>query len=65
MSLVEEIERAHRKNERKLVQDIKPPRYELTTEEALYLRHFAAWCQSRGVKFLPCSPVTLAAFIRS
>ena len=29
------------------------------------LRHFADYARSRGVKYLPCAPTTVAAFIRS
>ena len=65
MSLVETIERAQIANEKKLAAEVKPPKPELDDEALRHMARFASWAKSRGVKPLPCAPVTLAAFVRA
>jgi hypothetical protein len=66
MTLAEQIETVQLANERKLAAEVGAPKQEqLDTEALVTLRHFAQWAKSRGVKYLPCAPTTLAAFIRS
>jgi hypothetical protein len=64
-NLVTAIEMAQESNERKLSADIEAPKQEIDSEGLLLLRHFAAFTKQRGVRFCPCKPATVAAFIRS
>jgi hypothetical protein len=65
ISLVQQIEIAHAKNEQKIQAEVGIPQTDISTEAALQIKHFGAWCRSRGVKSLPSVPATVAAFIRS
>ena len=65
IGLVQQIEIAQQKNEQKISTEIGIPQQEISTEAALLLRHFSAWCKSRGIKALPCAPTSVAAFVRS
>jgi hypothetical protein len=65
LGLAQQIELAQRANERKIATSVPLPQQEISTEAALLLKHFAAWCKSRGIKALPCAPTSVAAFIKS
>ncbi len=65
IQLTQVIERVQANNEKKIAAEVGIPRQEVSTEAALLLRHFCAWCKARGVKSLPCAPVTVAAFVRA
>ena len=65
VSLAQQIERGQAANQQKIAAEIGIPQQDISTEAALLLRHFSAWCNSRGVKSLPCAPTTVAAFVRS
>jgi hypothetical protein len=65
MSLTTAIQLAQEKNESVLAQSIPPAKPELDSEGLMHLRHYAAWCKQRGVRFCPSKPSTIAAFIRS
>jgi hypothetical protein len=65
MNLGQQIAEQQRRNEQKLAHEVATPRAELDTEAALYLRHFAEFCSTRGVLALPCRPATAAAYVRA
>jgi hypothetical protein len=65
MSLVDAISLAQDRNAAKLAAEIPPAKPELDSEGLMHLRHYAAWCKQRGVRFCPSKPSTIAAFIRS
>jgi hypothetical protein len=59
------IDLVHEVNEKKIATEVNAPKQKLDdTEALLMLRQFAGWCTSRGVKWLPAAPSTVAAFIR-
>jgi hypothetical protein len=63
--IVSAISLAQEVNEKKIANEINAPKQKLDdTEALLMLRQFAGWCTSRGVKWLPAGPSTVAAFIR-
>src|SRR5262249_27511088 len=65
MNLSLAIEQAQAVNEKKLASQVPAPKQELDSEALLLLRHFAEFTQQRGVRFLPCAPSSVAAFVRS
>jgi hypothetical protein len=64
-NLVTAISLAQEKNEAALAQQVASPKAELDSDALMLLRHFAAFCKSRGVKVCPARPATIAMFIRS
>ena len=65
MNLAIAIDAAQAANEKKLASEIPTPKLDVDTEAIMRLRHFAEWTKQRGVKFLPCAPSSVAAFVRS
>ena len=65
IGLIQQIEIAHQKNSEKISREIGIPQTDISTEAALQLKHFGAWCKSKGIKALPCAPTSLAAFVRA
>jgi len=65
MTLVDAIDKACTANEKKLLDEVRPPVPELVDAARAYIDRFTLWCKSRGVKALPCAPATLAAFCRA
>jgi hypothetical protein len=67
MTLAEQIQTAQENNEQRIAAQIRPavPKYYLDSEALMYLRHWAAYCKSVGVKFCPAMPSSVAAFIRT
>jgi hypothetical protein len=64
-NLVTAIDLAQAANEKRIAAEINAPKHKLDDSEALaILRSFAGWCSSRGVKWLPATPATCAAWIR-
>jgi hypothetical protein len=65
VGLVQQIEKAQAANEAKLAKEVGRPTFELDTEAQLQLRHFQSFAQTRGVRFLPANPATVASFVFS
>jgi hypothetical protein len=65
LGLVQQLERSYRANEQRIATEIGIRQQEISTEAALLLRHFSAWCKARGVRHLPCASTSVAAFVRS
>ena len=65
VGLVQQIEKAQIANEAKLSKEVERPTFALDTESELQLRHFQSFCQTRGVRFLPAHPATVASFVFS
>jgi hypothetical protein len=63
-NLVQAIDLAQQANEKRIAAEINAPKQKLDdTEALLILRQFAEWCRSRGVKWLPATPSTCAAWM--
>jgi hypothetical protein len=63
--LVQAIDLAREACEKRIAAEIDAPKHKIDdTEALLILRQFAEWCRSRGVKWLPATPATCAAWIR-
>jgi hypothetical protein len=62
--LVTAIDLAQQANEQRIAAEINVPKHKIDdTEALLILRQFAEWCRSRGVKWLPATPATCAAWM--
>jgi hypothetical protein len=63
--LVTAIDLATQANEQRIAAEINAPKQKLDdTHALLILRTFAEYCRSRGARWLPAAPATVAAFIR-
>jgi hypothetical protein len=63
-NLVTAIDLAQQANEKRIAAEINAPKHKIDdTEALLILRDFAEWCRSRGVKWLPATPATCAAWV--
>jgi hypothetical protein len=65
MTLVDAISLAQDRNAEELAKEINAPKPKLDdTESLIILRGFAGWARSAGLKWLPATPATCAAWIR-
>ncbi len=56
------VEKGQIANEAKLLKQVEKPTFALDTDAQLQWRHFQSFCQTRGVRFLPAHPATVASF---
>jgi hypothetical protein len=65
-ALVTAIDLAQAANEKRIADEINSPKHDGPSDAGalMALRSFAGWCTSRGVKWLPAMPSTVAGWIR-
>jgi hypothetical protein len=65
VDIINAIDMAQEKNADNLAKEISFPKADIGTDGLLHIRHFAAFCQERGIKFCPARPTSVAAFARA
>ena len=63
MNLADAIAAAHEQNERAMAAQVAP--YQMDNEARRAVETFIRWCADSGVRSLPATPATVAAFVRS